>query len=189
MNVDTIHNDDSLRWFALRVRSRCEKVVANLVRRKGFDEFVPLYRCYHNWSDRRKRLDLPLFPGYVFCRLDPRYRLPVLTIPGALHFAGFGKIPSPLDDAEILAIRRAICSGLATEPWEYLETGQRVKLESGPLAGMEGILVETPNQCRAVVSISLLRRSVAVQIERRWLSPVSMGISNNAAPAKRWAAL
>jgi len=154
------------------VKSRCEKVVANIAQNKGFEWFLPLYKSHHRWTDRLKVVELPLFPGYVFCRLNPQYRLPLLTIPGVLHFTGNGKVPVPIEDAEIAAIRAAVHSGLATEPCAFLEVGQRVRLEGGPLTGMEGILVETCNQQRLVVSVTLLKRSVAVAIERHWAKPI-----------------
>jgi transcription antitermination factor NusG len=160
------------RWFALRVQSRCEKVVAAIARNKGFEEFLPLQQGCRRWSDRLKAIDLPLFPGYLFCRLDPQRRLPLLTIPGVLHFVGIGKIPSPIEDGEIAAIQTAVGSGILTEPWPFLEAGQRVRLEDGPLTGLEGILVETRNRQRVVVSVTLLKRSVAVAIERHWATPV-----------------
>jgi transcription antitermination factor NusG len=162
------------RWFALRVQSRCEKVVAAVARNKGFEEFLPLQQGHRRWSDRLKAIDLPLFPGYLFCRLDPQRRLPLLTIPGVLHFVGIGKIPSPIEDMEIAAIQAAVGSGIATEPWPFLEVGQRVRLEDAPLVGLEGILVETPKRQRVVVSITLLKRSVAVAIERHWATPVDV---------------
>jgi transcription antitermination factor NusG len=115
---------------------------------------------------------VPLFPGYIFCRLDQDRRLPILTIPGAVHFVGIGKIPAPVDEAEIAAIQHAVRSGFAVEPWAYLRVGQLVRLDGGPLAGLEGILVETKNECRVVVSVSLLQRSVAVEIERDWVTPL-----------------
>jgi transcription antitermination factor NusG len=160
------------KWFALRVRSRCERTVALMTQNKGFEEFVPLYESQRRWSDRLKSLEMPLFPGYVFCRLDPRYRMPLLTIPGALHFVGIGKTPVPIDDSEIAAIQTAVRSGLPTEPWPYLEVGQRVRLEEGPLAGLEGMLVGTSKGQRIVVSVILLKRSVAVTIERHWATPL-----------------
>jgi transcription antitermination factor NusG len=162
------------RWFALRVQSRCEKVVAMIARNKGFEEFLPLHQSRRRWSDRLKAIDLPLFPGYVFCRLDPQRRLPLLTIPGVLHFVGIGKIPSPIEDTEIAAIQTATGSGILTEPWPFLEVGQRVRLEGGPLAGLEGILVETATRQRVVVSVTLLKRSVAVAIEGSSATPVSI---------------
>jgi transcription antitermination factor NusG len=117
-------------------------------------------------------VELPLFPGYVFCRIDPRLRLPILTIPSVLHFVGIGKAPAPIDDAEVRAIQNAVRSGLRLEPWAYLHVGQRVRLDQGPLAGLEGILVDVRKQFRVVVSLSLLKRSVSVEIERDWLTPV-----------------
>jgi transcription antitermination factor NusG len=175
--VETLTNSGNLNgspenWYALRVKSRCEKVVGSMVQNKGFQEFVPLYQSRRKWSDRVKSVDMPLFPGYVFCRLNPQLRLPVLTIPGALHFVGIGKLPVPIDDAEIASIQSAVRSGLVTEPWPFLEIGQRVQLEDGPLAGLEGILVGTAKQDRVVVSVGLLKRSVAVTIERHWARPL-----------------
>ena len=134
---------------------------------------MPVYKSSRRWSDRVKALELPLFPGYVFCRLNPQHRLPILTIPGALYFAGNGKVPVPIDDAEIAAIQTAVHSGLPTEPYAFLEVGQRVRLEVGPLTGMEGILVEASDRQRLVVSVTLLKRSVAVTVERHWAKPVT----------------
>ena len=170
MNLE-ICNDSPEQWFALRVKSRHEKVVSCAVRNKGFEESLPLYESCRRWSDRVKTLELPLFPGYVFCRLDPRHRLHLLTIPGALYFAGVGKTPTPIDEGEITAIQTAVRSGLPTEPWPFLEVGQRVRLDNGPLAGLEGILMENSRQHRVVISVGLLRRSVAVSIERHWVAP------------------
>ena len=166
-------NDSSpLKWFAIRVKSNFEMTVATVVHQKGFEEFLPLYRSCHRWSDRKKTVDLPLFPGYIFCRIDPNFRLPILTIPGVLHFIGIGKVPVPIDDFEIAAIQNAVHSGLRAEPWEYLNVGQLVRVDHGPLAGLEGILIETRKQFRVVVSLTLLQRSVAVEIERNWVTPL-----------------
>ena len=147
-------------------------MVANGIRYKGFEEFLPLYRSSHRWSDRIKPVELPLFPGYVFCRLDPRHRLAVLTIPGVLDFVGIGRAPMPIEDAEIAAIQQLVHSPVPAEPWEYLDRGQLVRVEAGPLAGFEGILIESRNQCRVAVSVTILKRSVAVEIERDWIKPL-----------------
>jgi transcription antitermination factor NusG len=171
INVGDLH-EGAERWFALRVKSRCEKVVATLVRNKGFEEFLPVYECRRRWSDRLKSVEFPLFPGYVFCHLDPQRRLPLLTIPGALHFVGIGKAPVAIDDAEIAAIQAAVRSGLSAEPWPFLETGHKVRLVAGPLAGLEGIFIGDSKQERIIVSITLLKRSVAVAIERHWVTPL-----------------
>ena len=172
MNVEENDEFGPVQWFALRVKSRAEKVVAMMARNKGFEEFLPIYRSRHHWSDRTKSVEMPLFPGYVFCRLNPQRRLPLLTIPGVLHFVGIGKVPVPIEETEITAIRRALESGLSTEPWPFLEVGQRVRLEGGPLAGLEGVLTEARKEQRLVVSITLLRRAVAVGIERHWVRPL-----------------
>lgn len=163
------------RWFALQVKSRCEKAVATMAKSKGIEEFLPLYQSRRRWSDRFKSVELPLFPGYIFCRLNPQCRLPLLTIPGVLNFVGIGKIPMPIEDTEIAAIQRALTSGLITEPWPFLEVGQRIRLEEGPLSGLEGILIGTSRQERIIVSVTLLKRSVAVAIDRHWARPLHTG--------------
>jgi transcription antitermination factor NusG len=173
MKVESLR-DIPERWFAVRVKSRCEKVVASIAKNKGFEGFLPIYQAHNRWSDRLKAVELPLFPGYVFCRLDPQRRLPLLTIPGVLHLVGIGKTPTPIEDAEIAAIQTAVRSGLLTEPWPYLEAGQQVRLEDGPLEGLGGILVDTPGGERIVVSVTLLKRSVSVAIERQWAKPVEV---------------
>jgi transcription antitermination factor NusG len=160
------------KWFAVRVKPRAEQVVATVARHKGFEEFLPLYKARRRWSDRFKWVDLPLFPGYLFCRLKEESRLPILTIPGVLQFVGIGKVPVPIDDAEVAAIQTAIQSGLGAEPWPFMDVGQRVLIEEGPLSGVEGLLVEVRKKHRIVVSVSLLKRSLAVEIERHWARPL-----------------
>jgi transcription antitermination factor NusG len=157
-------------WFAVRVKSRREKVVAAIARGKGYEEFVACWRSRRRWSDRNKSVDLPLFPGYVFCRFRREERLPLLMIPGVVHIVGIGNTPVPIDDQEIAAIRAAADAGLPCEPQPFLEVGERVRVERGPLAGVEGILVGLRRHYRLVVSITLLRRSVAVDIEGDWVS-------------------
>jgi transcription antitermination factor NusG len=162
-------------WFALRVKSRSEKIVSTIARNKGFEEFLPLYQSRRRWSDRFKSVELPLFPGYVFCRLNPEFRLPLLTIPGVLGFVGIGRVPAPIEDTEIAAIQTAIGAGLLAEPYPFLEVGQRVRVAEGPLTGLEGLLVEVRKQQRIAVSVSLLKRSVAVEIDRHWVRPLDAG--------------
>ena len=172
MNLEGQTDSASHPWFALRVKSRSEKIVSTIARNKGFEEFLPLYQSRRRWSDRFKSVDVPLFPGYVFCRLNPEFRLPLLTIPGVLSFVGIGKVPVPIDDAEMAAIQTAIGSGLLAEPYPFLEVGQRVRIAEGPLTGIEGLLVEVRKQQRLAVSVSLLKRSVAVEIDRHWVRPL-----------------
>jgi len=180
-------NSTPLPWFALHVKARAEKVVSTIARNKGFEEFLPLYQARRRWSDRFKSVELPLFPGYVFCRANPEFRLPLLTIPGVVNFVGIGRVPAPIDEAEIAAIQAAVASGLAAEPYPFLEVGQRVRLAEGPLSGLEGLLVQVRKQHRIAVSVSLLRRSVAVEIERHWIRPLDA--NGREAPVRLKAAL
>jgi transcription antitermination factor NusG len=166
---------NSLHWYALRVQSRLASVASDVLRAKGYEEFLPVYRSRRRWSDRVKHLDLPLFPGYLFCRFDPNDRMvPVMTTPGVIGPVSAGKSPVPVSDAEIEAVRTVLRSGLAAQPWPFLGLGSKVYLENGPLAGLEGIITNDDKIDRLVVSVSLLQRSVAVEIDRGWVRPVSI---------------
>jgi transcription antitermination factor NusG len=159
-------------WYAVRVRSNHERISAFHLQDRGYQEFSPSYKIERRWSDRKKEVEQFLFPGYVFCRLNPQQRLPVLSAPGVVGLVGCGKIPTPIPDEEIDRIRRMVQSGLLITPWPFLELGQTVLIEQGPLAGVEGILEEVKGKCRLVVSISLLRRSVGAEVDRHWVRPV-----------------
>jgi transcription antitermination factor NusG len=148
-----------------------------MARYKGIEEFLPLYQRRSRWSDRVKSLELPLFPGYVFCRLNLEHRFPLLTIPGVVNIVGAGKVPVPLDEAEITALQAAAQSGLASEPWPFLVVGQQVLIERGPLAGLKGLLVDVRKRYRVVLSVTLLNRSVAIEIDRDWATP--LGVDGN----------
>jgi transcription antitermination factor NusG len=160
-------------WFALRVKSGSEKLVAAMAQHKGFEPFLPLHQSRRRWSDRFKTLEVPLFPGYLFCRLDARNRMLLLTVPGVLHFVGIGKTPVPVAESEIAAIQAVVKSGLTVEPWPFLTVGQRVRLEYGPMAGLEGLLIEVRKQHRVVVSVDLLQRSIAMEVEHDWVMPLN----------------
>jgi transcription antitermination factor NusG len=159
-------------WFALRVKSRYEHTVATHLQGRGYESFLPLYKCRHRWSDRFTEIDLPLFPGYVFCQFNPLNRLPVLTVPGVVHVVGVGRTPVPIDETEIAAIQAAVKSGLPRQPWPYLEIGRKVRIEFGPLRGVEGILLGFRGHQRLVLSVALLQRSVAVQVDEGWVQPM-----------------
>lgn len=170
-------------WFALRVKPRHEKIAALALHGKGLEEFLPLCKARRRWSDRIKELDAPLFPGYVFCRFNPYERLPVLTTPGVSSIVGMGKIPAPIEDSEIAALHSIVNSGLMAQPWPFLKAGQYVRIDAGPLCGLEGILLEIKSSHRLVVSVTLLQRSVSVEIDRLWVSPASAPRRPAAAPA------
>jgi transcription antitermination factor NusG len=175
---------DNLSWFAVRVRSNFERIAVTHLRERGYEEFAPSHKTERQWSDRKKEIDQFLFPGYVFCRFNPQDRLPVLTAPGVVDVVGWGKIPAPIPDQEIERVRRMVQSGLLVSPWPYLELGQTVLIEHGPLAGMEGILAEVKGRCRLVVSINLLKRSISAEVERSCVRPVK-SVPSNARPAAR----
>jgi transcription antitermination factor NusG len=159
-------------WYAIRVRSRFEFTTSSVLRDKGFERLLPLYRSWRRWSDRVKELDMPLFPGYVFCRFDASSPLRVLTTPGVVHIVSAGRTPIPVDEHEISVLQDICGSGLPVQPWPYLEVGRRVSIDRGPLAGTEGIVVELKGRCRLVASITLLQRSVAAEIDRDWIRPL-----------------
>jgi len=159
-------------WFAVQTRSRYENLVATLLRGKGYELFLPIYKSRRRWSDRIKELELPLFPGYLFCRFNPLDRFPILVTPGVMQVVGAGKNPIPVDDSEIAALETAIRSGLPRQPWPFLQIGQKVKIECKPLCGLEGILVEFKGRHRLVLSVTLLQRSVAVEVDDTWIRPI-----------------
>jgi transcription termination/antitermination protein NusG len=161
-----------LLWYALQVRPRCEKVVASTLVSKGFEGFLPLYSQRSQWSDRIKQLQLPLFTGYLFCRFDVNKRLPILVTPGVVRVVGIGGTPYPVEEREIQALQMIALSNLQAEPWSYLNIGQKVRIELGSLAGVEGILSGVKGSSKLVISVSLLKRSVAVEIDESWVVPV-----------------
>lgn len=160
-------------WFAVQVRAKHENTAATVLRGKGYDPFLPLYKCRKRWSDRIKEAELPLLPGYLFCRFNPLDRLPILVTPGVIQVVGIARIPTPIDEAEIAALQTAVRSGLPSQPWPFLEVGQRVRVDYGPLTGHEGFLLEFRGHHRIILSITLLQRSVAVQVDSAWVSVVS----------------
>jgi transcription antitermination factor NusG len=160
-------------WYAVRVRSNFEQVTAAALRFKGIEEFLPVTRARRRWSDRIKYIDQPLFPGYVFCRFVPADRTPILGSPGVVNIVGFGSRLAPIPEEEIEAVRAMVNSTLPVFPHPFLQAGQKIRLNHGPLAGAEGIVVAVKKQFRLVASISLLQRSVSVEIDREWVSPIS----------------
>jgi transcription termination/antitermination protein NusG len=168
-------------WFAVRVRSNYERVASVHLRERGYEEFSPSYKAEKTWSDRKKITERFLFPGYVFCRLNPQNRLPVLTVPGVVGLVSFGDRPVPIPDREIRQVRLMVHSGLLVMPWPFLQVGQVVLIERGPLTGVEGILENVKAKCRIVVSIQMLQRSVSTEIDRSWVRPLNRAAAAAAA--------
>ncbi|MGB2637081.1 MAG: UpxY family transcription antiterminator [Candidatus Acidiferrum sp.] len=154
-----------LPWFALHVHSGKEGWIYAHLSGQGYECFLPKYKTIRQWSDRKKQMELALFPGYLFCRFDPLVRLPVLKTPGVIQVVGCNRTPVAIEEKEIQAIQRMVESGLPTEPWPYLAIGDRVQIQSGALRGLEGILVSVKGNRRLVLSVTLLQRSVAVEVD------------------------
>jgi transcription antitermination factor NusG len=152
-------------WYALYTAPRHEKRVADQINQQGIACYLPLYRSVRRWKDRRKELALVLFPGYVFVRMALQHRLRVLQLPGAVRLVTFNGQPVPLTEADIENLQSHLtCSG-NMEPHPYLTAGRRVRVRSGPLQGLEGIIQRTKDRCRIVLSIHLIMRSVAVEVD------------------------
>jgi transcription antitermination factor NusG len=161
-----------LPWFAVVVKPQHERSVQEGLLQKNVESFLPTYWASRRWSDRVKRIQLPLFPGYVFCRFDYALRQPVVCTPGVRSIISFGAQAIAVPNEEISAIRRMVASGYFIEPWPFLKEGQRVRVNEGPLVGLEGTLTELRGASRVVVGLELLQRSVAVQMARDQVAPV-----------------
>jgi transcription antitermination factor NusG len=161
------------RWYAAYTCARHEKRVAEQLHQRDVVYFLPLYESLRRWADRRKLVQLPLFPGYVFVRIALKDRLQALEIPSVAHLVGFNGHPVPLPDAEVEAIRTCMALGNGVEPHPYLKVGRRARIIRGPLRGLEGVLQRRRGRCRFVISLELIMRSVAVEVEEADLSPSS----------------
>jgi transcription antitermination factor NusG len=170
MGLDKLENTD---WFGIRVKSRCESRAHDDLRLRGFETFLPLCSVRRRWSDRVKTLEVPMFRGYLFCRFALPDRVRVLSAAGVAQIVGCGNTPVPISEAEIRSVQTLVASHVACTPWPYLQAGQRVSIDSGPLAGVEGVIVRAEDgKPRVVVSVSMLLRSVAAEIEREWIGRV-----------------
>lgn len=160
-------------WFALRTRSNFEKKSATVLEGKGFEQFLPTYKMRSYWSDRVKWVDRPLFPGYVFCRFDPGNWLPVLQTPGVIDIVRLGSEPAAVEEGEIASLRSLLKTSTGLYPHMFLHAGQKVLIKHGPLAGVEGVVESLGKGYRIVVTISLLQRSVAAEVEADWVVSVN----------------
>jgi transcription antitermination factor NusG len=159
------------RWFAAYTSPRHEKHVSQQMERRGIQNFLPLYRSIRRWKDRRKELELPIFPGYLFVRMALRDRLNVLQVPGVVHLVSFQGRPTPLPDSEIEILQRQLSQSGKLQPHPFLTVGRRVRVTSGPMVGMEGILARKKDKLRVVLSIELIQRAVAVEVDLTDIEP------------------
>jgi transcription antitermination factor NusG len=171
-------------WYALTVKPNHERAAADALQWKGWETFLPTYRCRRRWSDRIKELELPLFAGYVFCRFPALEKARILSTPSVVSVVGFAGRPTAVSEEEIEAVRRMTGSGLRVGPWPFLRVGQRVRIAAGPLCGLEGILLQLKDAWRVVVSIELLQRSVAAEVERDMVEAIpALGHARECPPA------
>jgi transcription antitermination factor NusG len=166
----TFHDDTE--WFAVYTRHQHEKVIADLLSMKGFEIFLPLYRVVHLWKDRKKQLNLPLFPCYLFVKADLKRRLEIVTTPGVCCLVGASGQPSAIPASEIDPLQKAISGRLPIEPYPHLRTGDRVRIRSGPLEGIEGSLVRKKGTYCLVLSVEVLGRAVAVEVDTSMIDQV-----------------
>ena len=165
-------NDLEPAWYAVYTCANHERRVAEQFSSRGVEHFFPMYEVVHKWKDRRMRLQLPLFPGYVFVHLALRDRLQALQVTSVVRLVGFGDQPSALDEQEIETLRNGLQRDASAEPHPYLTSGKRVRIKSGPLTGLEGILQRRKGKCRLVISIDLIARSIAVDVDASDVLPL-----------------
>ena len=152
-------------WYAVYTCANHEKRVAAELGVREVEHFLPLYSCVRRWKDRRVSLEMPLFPGYVFVRLALQERLRVLQIPSVVRLVGFNGLPAALPDGEMEILRAGLGQSLRAEPHPFLTVGRRVRITGGPFAGLEGVLKRKKSNLRVVVSLGLIQRSVAVDVD------------------------
>ncbi len=174
MGIDSLVEDcnTDVNWYAIRVMSNCERAVVTSLSGKGFDVCLPL--CKQPGRPRQKAKEKALFPGYVFCCFDPSILLPVVTVPHVVSVVGRGRTPEPVDRTEMRMVQLLAASGVTAEPYPHLRTGDRVRISEGPLEGVEGFVVREQGRDRLVISVSLLQRSVAAEVERGSVEPLVM---------------
>ena len=161
-------------WYAVRTTARWELLASTELSRRGIENWLPVCHVKRRWSDRVKVMDQPLFSGYLFGRIPISDRIRVLETPGVREIVCIGKNPAPISQTEIDNLRTLVSASPVLVPWPYLRTGQRVRIDRGPLAGVEGFVVRAEKTAlRIVVSVDLLQRSVSAQIDRDCIGAVT----------------
>ena len=171
--------DEDLHWYAVYTRSRHEKIVAEQCQLKGIASYLPVYEMNRRWRNGPHSVTLPLFSGYTFARINLRDRLSVLKIRGVVRLVGFNGLPAAIPDEEFENMRAALSCGVLAKPHPYLAAGRRVRLTSGPLCGLEGIVLQRKGIRRVVISVHLLQRSISLNTEVTGLEPVEWPIVND----------
>jgi transcription antitermination factor NusG len=160
-------------WYAIYNCANHEKKVAEQLALRGAEHFLPVYESVRRWKDRKVRLVLPLFPGYVFVRMALQDRFRILQIPSVACLVGFGGVPAELSENEIAQVRELLQPEHRAQPFPYLRAGQRVRVCSGPLRGLKGSIVRRANGNRFVISLDAIQRSMAIELAGLDLQPVA----------------
>lgn len=168
-----IFNGCSGRWFAVQVRTRCEFLISSLLANKGYEIYAPSYRSENGRTRAARKKNLALLPGYIFCRFDSTLKAPILTTPGVIRIVGFGKIPIPVSPEELETVFRAAGGSPDIRPHPFLTAGQQVRVEEGPLAGVQGVFLVMKGSGCLVLSVNLIQRSVCVQLRGCRVSPIA----------------
>lgn len=163
------------RWCAVQVTPRHEVIVSTILRGKGYEEFLPTYKVKRQWSDRRKEIETPLFTGYIFCKLNSEIPWSIVTTPGVIRLVGTRKEVGIIDEREIEAIQVVVKSGVKVQPHAHIAIGERVRITSGPLMGVEGFVTEHKNQQRLVLSVNMIQSSVSVEVDDWDIEPAGKG--------------
>ncbi|MGC1296911.1 MAG: UpxY family transcription antiterminator [Alloacidobacterium sp.] len=161
---------DHPRWYAVYTWARHEKKVAQHFEERGISYFLPLYTAIHKWNKKTAKVSVPLFPGYVFVHASPHARHQSLCVPGVVHFVGSAKAPAEIQAEEMELLQKAILTGRTIEPYPYLAPGNRVRIASGPMAGIIGTIQRNSAGCRIIISVDMIMRSVAVEVDAACLA-------------------
>ena len=162
------------KWYALYTRSRFEKKMLSELTDRSVEVFLPMREILSRWKDRKKRIWIPLFPGYIFVNhVDtPENRYRILNVPGAVRFVGFEGRAHPIPDEQIQYVRRFLEASIAIDPYPYMQVGSQVEVIAGPLKGIRGILVEKRGRFRFVIQVDLIRQAVSVEIDASDVRPI-----------------
>lgn len=152
-------------WYAIYTKPRHEKRVAEQLIQKSVQTLLPVYECVRRWKNGRHRVQFPLFPGYAFVRIDLKDRLEVMKVPGVVRLVGSDRGPIPLPNEEIEGLRRGLAAGVDVLPHPYLTVGRRIRVVSGPLQGMRGIMIRQKSHFRIVVSLDLIMQSIRADVD------------------------
>lgn len=161
-------------WYALYTRSRFEKKLMSELSDRSIEVFLPMREVLSRWKDRKKRIWIPLFPGYIFVHQvnTPANRYRVLNVPGAVRFVGFNSQTVPIPQEQIDGVRRFLETNLAVDPYPYMTIGRRVEVIAGPLKGIQGKLVQKKGRFRFVIQVDLIRQAVSVEIDASDVRPI-----------------